>query len=300
MKEWVKNLQQAVVVQGHQARIHSQSIQDGVLEEIFKNIGSSHSDRKPFCVEFGFNHPELVGGSGSNVANLVLNKGWDYLLLDGDFENPEINLHKHYLTSENICDIFEQYNVPKDAEYISVDVDSCDLWLFKALVKEYRAKVYTVEYNGNYPIDAAITFPDDPTEHWEGDRGYGASLKALTMVAQENGYSLVYVVGSLDAFFVRNDLLDDGELRSWPLEAWASMTNNTQHFPMRRPERIAMFIDYEEYCKTGGDLEKSRAKAQQICQYYLVDKPCTRGWNKPDPGKEEAKKNPWKPSWETK
>ncbi len=77
------------------------------------------------------------------------------------------------------------------------------------------------------------------------------------------------------------------------------MTNNTQHFPLSRPERVAMFIDYEEKCKTNSDLEKSRAKAQEIFKYYLVDKVCTRGWNKPDPAREEAKKNPWKPSWET-
>ncbi len=48
--------------------------------------------------------------------------------------------------------------------------------------------VFLVEYNAHFPLDAAITFPSDRQERGEGDRGYGAALKALTMVAQKHGY----------------------------------------------------------------------------------------------------------------
>lgn len=34
------------------------------------------------------------------------------LLMDGSNENPAINLHKEYMTSENIADLFKKYNVP--------------------------------------------------------------------------------------------------------------------------------------------------------------------------------------------
>ncbi len=134
----------------------------------------------PFCVEFGFNSPEMLKGSGANVASLVLEKKWDSLLLDGDNENAAINLHRHFLTTSNICGIFQQYGVPKEPEYVSIDVDSTDLWLFEAILKKYKAMLFSVEYNANYPIDAAITFPNDPNERWQNDRGYGASLKALS------------------------------------------------------------------------------------------------------------------------
>jgi hypothetical protein len=119
---------------------YSQSYQDVLLDEIFKNIGTKNIP--PFCVEFGFNSGSFTEGTGTNVANLVLNKNWNCLLLDGDNENADINLHKHLLTSGNISEIFRAYNAPKVPEYISIDVDSTDLWLFRAL----------------FPLDASIAF----------------------------------------------------------------------------------------------------------------------------------------------
>jgi len=92
------------------------------------------------------------------VANLVVNKKWKCLLIDSDYENHKINLYKHYLTSDNICDLFKTHNVPEKPEYISIDVDSTDLWLFKSILSEYRPMVISVEYNAHFPIDRAITF----------------------------------------------------------------------------------------------------------------------------------------------
>ena len=175
--------------------------------------------------QFGFNSTSLTGGSGSNTASLILNENWDSLLLDGSNENPAINLRKHFLSSSNICDVFRKYNVPREPEYISIDVDSTDLWLFDALLENYRAMVFSVEYNSHFPLDKAITFPNSPEERYEGDRGYGASLKALNMVASEHGYSLLWVVPPLDAFFIRNDLIEDGTGNVvFPLEKWRSCT----------------------------------------------------------------------------
>ena len=156
MKKWILALKEKQFRQGH----YSQSYQDVLIDEVFENIGTKNTP--PFCVEFGFNCCSFTEGSGANVANLVLKKKWNCLLLDGDNQNADINLYKHFLTSENICDIFRTYNVPKTPEYISIDVDTTDLWLFRALINEYRAMLFSVEYNANFPLDAAITFPNDP------------------------------------------------------------------------------------------------------------------------------------------
>src|SRR6516164_11562156 len=139
MKKWISDLKKQKFNQGY----YSQSYQDTLIEEVFRNIGTNNTP--PFCVEFGFNSCSFTESSGANVANLVLNKNWNCLLLDSDNENAEINLHKHFLTSENICEIFRTYNVPKAPEYISIDVDSTDLWLFRALINEYRAMLFSVE-----------------------------------------------------------------------------------------------------------------------------------------------------------
>jgi GT2 family glycosyltransferase len=192
VKQWVRDLASVKWNRGK----YSQSYQDILLERIFEQIGVRNAP--PFCVEFGFNDASLTGGSGSNVANFVLNHGWRCLLLDGDHDNPSINLYRHFLTADKICDVFAEHGVPAEPEYISIDVDSTDLWLFRSLLTRYKAMVYTVEYNSCFPLDRAITFPDDATEGWQGDRGYGASLRALQMVAAEGGYSLLWVVPPAD------------------------------------------------------------------------------------------------------
>lgn len=265
MKRWVEELAATRFPKG----ALSQGGQEGVLRAIFSQIGTANSP--PLAVEFGFDSDSLTGGFGSNVADLVLHGGWRALLLDGGHENAAINLHREFLTSANIVEVFTRYGVPAEPDYVSIDLDSTDLWVFRALLKRFRARVFSVEYNAHFPLEAAITFPDDPAERWQGDRGYGASLKALVLAAEEAGYRLVKVVPSLDAFFVRGDLLDDGTDRlAPPLETWRPATSFSFHAPLRDPSRVGIFLDYEVFLRTGGDLAASRAAAREVCEKALL------------------------------
>ena len=164
--------------------------------------------------------------------------------------------------------------MPSEPEYISVDVDSTDLWLFRSLLTRYKAMVYTVEYNSCFPLDRAITFPNDATERWQGDRGYGASLKALQMVAAEGGYSLLWVVPLLDAVFIRNDLIEDGsgEL-AFPLSRWKQATSINHHLRLKDASRSDFFLDYETYVQSGGDLAASRRSARDVARRSLLEDP---------------------------
>eukprot|EP00747_Dinoflagellata_sp_TGD_P179104 gnl/TRDRNA2_/TRDRNA2_29312_c0_seq1.p1 gnl/TRDRNA2_/TRDRNA2_29312_c0~~gnl/TRDRNA2_/TRDRNA2_29312_c0_seq1.p1 ORF type:complete len:141 (+),score=8.40 gnl/TRDRNA2_/TRDRNA2_29312_c0_seq1:392-814(+) len=132
----------------------------------------------------------------------------------------------------------------------------------------FKPRLITVEYNSQYPLDAAITFPNVNTEFWEGDKAYGASLKALWMVAAKHDYSLIAIESKLDLFFVRNDLLDLAEVPH--LERWRPFTDISFHIPLRRKERMGMFVDYEEYSKHG-DLTRSKEKALPIVERYIAN-----------------------------
>lgn len=265
MKPWIKDLDREAFKSG----VYSQSYQDELLSIIFANVEVKNP--VPYCVEFGFSSTTLSDGTGANTARLILDNNWDSLLLDIENENLEINLHRHFLKSSNIAEVFKQHQVPEEPEYISIDVDSTDLWIFDVLLKEYRAMVFTVEYNSHYPLGAAITFPNDPMEKWEGDRGYGASLKALNMVATKHGYSLLWVVPPFDAFFIRNDLIDDGSGNiCFPLEKWAKCAKIVCHKPLKNKNKARVFIDYEVYLRTEGDVEMSRRSAYPICRKYLT------------------------------
>ena len=267
MKTWIEELDRRRFGAGK----YSQSYQDELLEVIFTHISTVNPE--PFCVEFGFDAQSLTEGTGANVGRLVVEKKWRALLLDGENENPEINLRRHRLDAANIGSIFRQYGVPQEPEYLSIDVDSTDLWLLAAVLQEYRPLVVSVEYNSHFPLEAAITFPNDPGERWEGDRGYGASLKALDLVARKNGYSLLWVVPRLDAFFIRTDLIDDGSDQiCFPFKKWRKCTGLIFHPPLRDPTRAGIFLDYQVYESTGGDIAEARQRARGVGQKYLCRK----------------------------
>ena len=263
MNNWIDMIKKKDLVK---KRKYSQKYQDALIDLIFSNIKPSE---KPFCVEFGYNSDKISKNYG-NCTKLILDHNWDYVLFDSENENQSINLYKYFLTSKNICGIFKKHNVPLDVDYISIDVDSIDLWLFEALLKEYKAKLFSVEHNSHFPINRAITKKEIYTP-WEGDRLYGASLKALNLVAEKNDYTLIWVVDELDAFFVRNDLIQkDYEIFRTNLKKWKSISNKTVHLPVINKDKLNECLDYEVFLKSNGDIDKSTIAARSICEKVLM------------------------------
>jgi hypothetical protein len=263
--DWVRRLAATRFPRGPR----SQGSQDGILGEIFRHIRAVNDP--PYCVEFGFNSDELEGGTGSNVATRVIEQGWKALLLDGEHESPVINLHRQFLTSANVADALACRGVPAEPDYISIDVDSTDLWLFRALLPHFRASVYSVEYNAHFPLHMAVTCDDRPEAPYALDRTYGASLAALFTVAREFGYSLVAVDTLFDAFFVRDDLIDDGSGSiAHPLSRWRASTLRHLHRPVQDAARLARFIDYRTWIATAGDTEAARRQATAACRPFLT------------------------------
>jgi len=262
---WINTIDKNILLKD---RKYSQSYQDALIDLVFENIKKS---KNPFCVEFGYNCSHLSKKNKGNCTKLIIDHNWSFVLFDNLHENKLINLHKHFLTSDNIYKIFKKYNVPLNVDYISIDVNSSDLWLFEALLKNYKAKLFSVEHNCNYPIDRAITQKEDYS-FYENDRLYGASLKALNLVAESYGYTLIWVVEELDAFFIRNDLIEkDLRLFKPNLNKWKSNTNTICHPPVKNKEKLNNCLDYEVYLKSNRNLEKSIKSAKDICETVLLD-----------------------------
>ena len=261
---WIRDLAR----RRHPRGPRSQGSQDEILAALFRHIPTANDP--PFCVECGFNSTSLTGGTGSNVATLVIERGWRALLLDSCHENAAINLRKEFLTPANILEVFAAHGVPKNPDYVSIDVDSTDLWLFRSLAGTIRASVFSVEYNAHLPLHLSVTCADDPAIRWTGDRAYGASLRALDAVAREHGYSLVAVDPGLDAFFVRNDLIDDGSgAIAPPLSHWRHATLLAIHRPVPEGPRLDHVLDYHTWRETGGNVARARRDAVHACRPYL-------------------------------
>lgn len=196
----------------------SQKDQDVILERIFETIGTTNKQ----SVEFGFGYGsadkmtmnDFYGGNSSKIITSGLNshrliqKGWNASFFDAEYENSIINLYKAVLSEENIGQAFRDANIPLDVDYVSIDVDSIDVWLLLGLLKSgYRPRVISVEFNSNWAAHMPVTCSKKWAPWTPGSRIYGTSAAAINIVAEMYGYKMTEIMKDLDVFLVRNDIL---------------------------------------------------------------------------------------------
>lgn len=189
----------------------SQHDEDGLLYALFGYVGVTNK----WFVEIG------CGGNGGNSGFLARECGWTGLMVDANkravkkvaalFDHRSVRFATVTVSSKNVASLFAQYNVPPEPDLVSVDIDSTDYWVFDALTANYRPRVVVAEYNSIFGPSAAVTIPD--AEAFERARSglehyyFGASLSALTRLANTRGYRLVLTDPTgTNAIFVRNDL----------------------------------------------------------------------------------------------
>lgn len=193
-KQIIQNLDE------YENTIYSQSGEDGIIDKLFQIVGT---DSK-YYVEFGAGDGHLI----SNTKALRELYGWNGLLLDCAYEDKNLNLHKEFITAENINDLFVKYKVPENLDLLSIDIDGNDFYVWKNIDSKYKPKVIVVEYNHQYKLDDKVVIYN-PDARFDGTDYYGASLKAFYLLGRFKGYSLVHVLkNGVNLFFVRNDILE--------------------------------------------------------------------------------------------
>ncbi|KAF8067146.1 hypothetical protein HT031_002193 [Scenedesmus sp. PABB004] len=184
-----------------EAKVYSQYGEDGLIEFISSCVGAPTKT----YVEFG------VESCSECTTRALRKKGWKGLLLDGGHEDPLINLHKHFLTAENIASLFGKYGVPRAFDHLTVDVDLNTPYLLRAvLAAGYRPRQIAVEYNRNFAPNQSYAVLYSPEEMWTDTVScyYGASGLAMERIAAAFNYSLVAVDDEgVNLFFVDAALL---------------------------------------------------------------------------------------------
>lgn len=179
--------------------IYSQNGEDGITLKIFELLGTSSN----YYVEFG----GYDGYTGSN-SRVLYERGWTGLMLDGDYENLSINLQKEFITAENINALFQKYNVPYNLDFLSIDIDFNDFYVWKALDEKYQPRLVVIEYNATHLPNEDKVVEYDPMSSGDSTNYYGASMLAFYNLARKKGYSLVYAEKQgVNLFFVRDDLI---------------------------------------------------------------------------------------------
>jgi hypothetical protein len=193
-------------------RVYSQFGDDGIIQHLIHN--TAISERR--FVEFGVeNYTE------SNTRFLLMNNNWSGLIVDAsknhvDFVKRDPIYWRHdltaeaaFLTPENVDEILVRNGFTGEIGLLSIDVDGNDYWLWER-VSAVSPVIVIVEYNSVFGSGRAVTIPYSPQFNRAGAHSshlyWGASLRALNLVAERKGYCLVGCNSSgNNAYFVKAD-----------------------------------------------------------------------------------------------
>jgi hypothetical protein len=204
-----------------QFRVYSQNGEDGILLYIFSLIGSTN---KRFV--------EMCAGNCQqcNTANLVINHGWQGLMLDGDAEKVALGkefykrhpdtriwppaISQAWITRDNVNEIIRSHGIEGEVDLLSLDMDGNDYWILESL-EVIQPRVIIAEYQSVWGPDKAVTQRYQEDFIWDiskrtGLPSCGASLLALVKLARRKGYRLVGCERKcFNALFIRNGIGED-------------------------------------------------------------------------------------------
>lgn len=184
---------------------NSQKGQDSLIEFTFNTVVGTTNK---YYVEFG----ALNGYTLSNTSYLRENEGWSGLLLEGspDYsENPDINLHIRRITKNNICNLFKEFDVPIEHDFLCIDMDGVDYWIMKSILEGgYKPRVIMIETNVRFEPDESYVIKYDENWNWNGIDWYGASPYAFKKLFNSHDYVPVWIHLD-DMIVIRKDVLEE-------------------------------------------------------------------------------------------
>ncbi len=200
-------------------KVYSQFGDDGIIQYLIRRVAID----RPSFIEFGVeNYTE------SNTRFLLAHNNWKGLIIEADtkhvafIRNDPVHW-KHHLTvvnafvdRDNINDIIAGNGFRGELGLLSIDIDGNDYWIWECL-EVVHPVIVIVEYNSVFGARRAVTVPYDRafnrTKAHFSNLYWGASLKALCLVAERKGYAFVGANShGNNAYFVRKDRI--GPLRA--------------------------------------------------------------------------------------
>ncbi|MBL4889540.1 MAG: hypothetical protein JKX97_05920 [Candidatus Lindowbacteria bacterium] len=193
--------------------VYSTCGDDGIIEEIFKRIGTTNRHFVDIGVHIGLH---------GNTAYLLLDN-WYGAWFEGDpqkcstatskfksvIDEGRLSICNAFITAENVTDLLSSASIPKEPDLLSIDIDGNDYWIWKS-IEDYRPRVVVIEYNPVFRSSTKWVMKYNPFHNWIGTIYGGASLKSLELLGKSKGYSLVgCTFDGVNAYFVRDDLVKD-------------------------------------------------------------------------------------------
>lgn len=210
----------------YEFQVFSQFGEDGLIQYLIDRINIKN---KTF-IEFGVEQYKEA-----NTRFLLINNGWNGLVMDGLSENIQLiksddiywrtNLKavNAFIDSSNINQIIGHNGLYGEVGLLSIDIDGNDYWVWQSL-DIISPQIVICEFNALWGPELTVSIPYDPlfsrSQAHYSNLYFGASLGAMTSLGRSKGYSLVGVnIAGNNAFFVRNDCMS-GFVSLSPEDAW--------------------------------------------------------------------------------
>ena len=201
-------------INDYEFSVFSQWGEDGIIQFIVNTLNLKNK----IFIEFG-----VETYHESNTRFLMMKDNWSGLVIDGSKKNIDIiknqSLYWKYslkavqsfITVDNINTTITENEINGEIGILSVDIDGNDYWVTEAL-NCINPIILIIEYNSTFGSERTISVPYDPTfvrtSAHHSNLYYGASLAALTHLANNRGYALIGCNSNgNNAFFVRRDQL---------------------------------------------------------------------------------------------
>jgi hypothetical protein len=201
----------------YEFKVFSQFGDDGLIQYLIKNIKIENE----IFIEFG-----VEDYSESNTRFLMMNNNWSGFVMDGSEENItrlrnrswfwkySLTTKAVFITKENINELLAKTEF-KNIGLLHIDLDGNDAHILSVLdLSELNPAIIIMEYNAVFGKERAISVPYDSdfyrTEKHYSNLYFGASLAALTYIANNKGYKLIGCnLAGNNAYYVRSDLLNE-------------------------------------------------------------------------------------------
>jgi hypothetical protein len=196
----------STVLAGFKSDVYSQTGEDGIIARILTLLPT----RDKWCVEFG----AWDGRHISNTRRLIEQEDYHAVLIEGSTKrysnlkanyagNPRVipfNKFVGFSANDKLDTILAATPIPRDFDFLSIDIDGNDYHVWDALEK-YKPKVVCIEFNPTIPNEVDFVQPKNLSV------SQGSSLLAITRLAKRKGYELVAAL-QFNGFYVRAEYFD--------------------------------------------------------------------------------------------
>lgn len=192
-------------------------------ERIIENYLNKINIKNGYCVD-------IAASDGVTMSNtyFLFKRGWSGLAVEYDSEKfaalavqyksfVNVDLSKCFVTPENVVDLLNSHQVPKNLDFLNLDIDGYDYFVLEQILNSFRPSFICVEINEKIPPPLKFSVKWSPNYVWKNDHFYGQSICQLNILCEKYDYALLELHYN-NAFLIPKEVSPSASLK--PEEAY--------------------------------------------------------------------------------